>query len=91
MKALYIIAINIAAYIMYKRDKQYAEEGKWRISEAALITIAVFGGAVGASLGMTFYRHKTQKPKFKIVLLLGYLQFFLYAGMLGYHFLKNIF
>lgn len=76
----YIVLINIAAYVIYRKDKMRALEGGWRISESTLLLLAIIGGAVGASLAMKFYRHKTQKPVFKIVTLLGYLQFFIYAG-----------
>ena len=53
---------------MYGIDKALAKAGKFRISEAALIWIAVLGGSVGALLGMFIFHHKTKKKKFLIVI-----------------------
>jgi uncharacterized membrane protein YsdA (DUF1294 family) len=36
-----------------------------RISEATLLILAVFGGSIGALLGMKVWHHKTQHKKFK--------------------------
>ena len=57
---------NIVAFIAYGVDKGKAKLQKRRISEATLITLALIGGSIGAFLGMQIFRHKTQKPKFKI-------------------------
>ena len=53
---------------MYGIDKALAKAGKFRISEAALIWIAVLGGSGGALLGMFIFHHKTKKKKFLIVI-----------------------
>jgi len=58
--------INIVAFIMYGVDKKKAKDGKWRTKEATLILSAAVGGSIGALIGMFFFRHKTQKPKFFI-------------------------
>ena len=47
-------------------DKKYAIEGKKRISEASLITLALVGGSIGVYIGMYANRHKTRKPLFFI-------------------------
>lgn len=47
-------------------DKKRAIKKQWRISEAALITIAIIGGSIGEYLGMQNFRHKTKHLKFKI-------------------------
>ncbi len=62
----YYLIINIFAFIFYGIDKKKAEAGKWRISEAILILLAVLGGAFGAALGMLVFHHKTKKNKFRI-------------------------
>ncbi len=54
------------AFFVYGIDKWKAKKEKWRISESALLIWAVIGGSIGALLGMYFFRHKTQKNKFKI-------------------------
>ena len=55
---LYLLIINISAFILYRIDKQKAIKHKFRISENTLIFSAFIGGSVGAFLGMQFFRHK---------------------------------
>ena len=62
----YLIAVNVAAWIMYGLDKWKARSGKWRISERNLLIVALIGGSVGALTGMLMFRHKTKKPKFVV-------------------------
>ena len=62
---IYLAAINITAFFLYGIDKWKARHDKWRITEARLIWIAVFGGSIGALLGMRLWHHKTQHAKFK--------------------------
>ena len=79
----YALLINLIAFIMYGVDKHRAQKNgphrkakkgrdgkpqKDRISEAALIWIAVFGGSIGAIMGMHGFHHKTQHKKFTILL-----------------------
>lgn len=63
---IYIILINILAFYMFGRDKNNAIERRQRIENKRLFLVAVLGGAVGAILGMLFYRHKTTKWYFKL-------------------------
>ncbi len=63
---IYLVAINIIAFIMYGVDKWKAKNNKWRIPEKTLIGIALIGGSIGALAGMMVWRHKTQHPKFYI-------------------------
>lgn len=63
---IYLVIINIAAFILYGIDKHRARNHQWRISEASLICAAVLGGSVGALLGMFVFRHKTKHLKFLI-------------------------
>ena len=62
---IYLIAVNIIAFAMYGADKSKAKKGRWRISEKALIVIAVIGGSIGALLGMYVFRHKTKHGAFR--------------------------
>lgn len=57
----YLIAINIVTFIVYGIDKVKAMKGKWRISEATLLLLAIIGGSVGAWLGMKTWHHKTMQ------------------------------
>ncbi|MCF7930207.1 MAG: DUF1294 domain-containing protein [Acholeplasmataceae bacterium] len=61
----YLIIINIISFFLYGLDKKKAEKGKWRIKETTLLLFSLIGGGVGSILGMRFFRHKTQKNKFK--------------------------
>jgi len=63
---LYLVLINYIAFSLYHLDKERAIKGKRRISEKNLLTVAAFGGTLGAWIGMTKYRHKTKKLSFKI-------------------------
>lgn len=58
--------INVIAFAMYGIDKEQARKGRWRISESALLGVALLGGSIGALAGMYVFRHKTRKAKFYI-------------------------
>ena len=61
----YLLAINIATFLLYGIDKYKAKKGKWRISEATLLPMAAIGGSIGAWAGMRLWHHKTMHKKFK--------------------------
>ena len=61
----YLIAIYAITFIIYGIDKWKARKNKWRIPESTLLLLAVFGGSIGAFLGMRVWRHKTMHKKFK--------------------------
>ena len=62
----YLAIINVATFFTYGLDKWKAKRSRWRIREAALLTLAVLGGSIGAWLGMKVWHHKTQHKKFKV-------------------------
>jgi len=62
---VYLFAVNIAALILYGVDKARAKDRKRRISEKALLGIAIIGGSVGAILGMLAFHHKTRHWYFR--------------------------
>ena len=71
---LIILAVmSLAALILYGTDKLKAKAGAWRISEAALLSVGFFGGALGALLGMKLWRHKTRHWYFWVVNIAGLL------------------
>ena len=61
----YLLAVNIATLFLYGFDKYKAKKGRWRISEATLLLMAVIGGSIGAWVGMRIWHHKTMHKKFK--------------------------
>ncbi|KGM44902.1 DUF1294 domain-containing protein [Neobacillus niacini] len=73
--------MNLIGMIVMKVDKERAKKHQYRISEKTLWLIALFGGAVGTTLGMQLFRHKTKHLSFKVgfpflaaaeIILLGY-------------------
>lgn len=62
----YLCVVNVAAFLLYGLDKQKARMNRWRIPEKVLLGVAVFGGTVGAYVGMRMFHHKTTKAKFYI-------------------------
>ena len=61
----YLLAVNITSFFLYGIDKYKAKKGRWRISEATLLLMAVIGGSIGAWVGMRIWHHKTMHKKFK--------------------------
>ena len=61
----YLSVINAVAFIVYGIDKLKARKGRWRISEATLLLLALVGGSIGSWLGMKVWHHKTMHLKFK--------------------------
>ena len=64
---MYYLIINVCTFFIYGIDKKRAKTGAWRISEKTLILLAVFGGGLGALLGILAFHHKTRHVKFKIL------------------------
>ena len=90
----YLTFMNILAFIIYGVDKSRARKNKWRISEATLIMLALFGGALGAFLGMLIFHHKTKKRKFYItvpLLLASQVAFCIFALYQNYHLTTSYF
>lgn len=63
---LWLLAVNVAAFVMMGLDKAKAKLGAWRIPEKMLLLTAAAGGSVGAILGMQLFRHKTRHPAFSV-------------------------
>ena len=67
---LVLLAANLLAFVVYGFDKRQAVQGAWRISEGALILLAILGG-IGAWVGCEHHRHKTRKQPFRAYLLIA--------------------
>lgn len=68
-KSIWIAAylfMNIAGLIVMGNDKNRAKKHQYRIRERTLWLVALFGGAVGSTVGMQLFRHKTKHIAFKV-------------------------
>lgn len=63
---IYLILINIIAFLAMYIDKRKAKKGKRRIPEKTLFILVGLGGGIGGILGMYLFRHKTKKTRFVI-------------------------
>ena len=63
---IYLVIINIIAFLAMFIDKKKAQKGKWRISEKFLFVLVLLGGGIGGIAGMYIFRHKTKKTAFVI-------------------------
>ena len=88
---IYIIFVNVAAFVVYTFDKYKSRIGASRISEKELHTFSLIGGFLGASLSMALFRHKTSKVSFLlkhiviiIVWIVGIVYYFLELNKLNF-------
>lgn len=63
---LYLVVINVVAFLAFGLDKLKAKADAWRIPEKTLLGLAIIGGSVGAILGMRTFRHKTRHKQFSV-------------------------
>ena len=61
---IYVVA-SVACFAAYGLDKRAASRGNWRTPEKTLLLLGLIGGWPGALLGMSVFRHKTQKQPFR--------------------------
>jgi len=85
MKQLIVLFIifNIISFAVYGIDKLLARAGKKRISERTLLIIAIAGGSVGAVFAQKLFRHKTQKFRYILWIILV-IQFILFELLWNY-------
>jgi len=63
-----ILLLNGLSFGLFYLDKQKAKmNSNNRVSEKTLLTSAYVLGGIGALLGMSIVRHKTQHTKFKVL------------------------
>lgn len=85
---IYLLTINLVAFILFGIDKWKAEKQKWRIPESTLLSLAALGGSIGAWIGMKVWHHKTLHKKFKygvpaiFILQIALIGWFLYSTKL---------
>ncbi len=79
-----LIAVNFAAFAAFGIDKSHAVNGRRRIRESTLLTLAFFGGTPGAYAGRAMFRHKTRKQPFNTELQVIVVVQVLALGWLGW-------
>ncbi len=62
---IYLVIINICAYVAMYTDKKRAQKNLYRIPERTLFMLVIVGGSIGGILGMQQFRHKTKHWYFK--------------------------
>jgi uncharacterized membrane protein YsdA (DUF1294 family) len=62
----YFGIVSFLAFLMMYIDKKQARRRGQRIPEKNLWTAAIFGGGIGAYLGMMMFRHKTRHTNFRV-------------------------
>ena len=88
---LYLIIINIIAFLAMYIDKRKAKYGKWRIQEQSLFILALIGGSIGAIVGMYTFRHKTKKLRFTIVFPVILVMQIILIASIWHDFLRKLF
>ena len=58
--------MNIVGLAVMGVDKSRAKRHAWRIPEATLFFVSLFGGSIGTWAGMYLFRHKTKHWRFVI-------------------------
>lgn len=61
---LVLLVLNLWTFALFGWDKMCAEDGRWRVSESSLLSLALVGGIGGAYAGRAVFRHKTRKKSF---------------------------
>ena len=61
----WLLAWGIVTFCYYGFDKFRAQRKQWRVAEWMLNLMTLFGGILGAWVGMFWFRHKTQDQSVK--------------------------
>ena len=62
---IWFVVINLVAVMSFWIDKARSISGGWRIRESTLLSIAFWGGSLGALAAQQWFRHKTTKEPFR--------------------------
>ena len=82
-----LAVMNLIAFFLMRHDKQCAKKNERRVPEKTLFLFAALFGALGGTLGMFLFRHKTKHWYFRVLFpLLLVLQ----AGILGYRWSRGM-
>ncbi|MFY9142450.1 DUF1294 domain-containing protein [Sulfuricurvum sp.] len=67
---IFLLLVNITVLILFALDKYLAMTDRYRISEKTLILMTLAGGSIGAITAQRLFRHKTQKFKYRLWIIL---------------------
>lgn len=85
LAALWLLAVNIAAFAAFGIDKRAARAGGRRVAEATLLRLAFLGETPGAYAGRRVFRHKTRKQPFSGRLFrIAVIQMLALGGLIGW-------
>lgn len=83
---VWLAVINLIAFALMGLDKWKARRDAWRIPEKTLFLTALLGGALGGTVGMHLFHHKTRHWYFRFGFPVLLILQFLLAGFLAYRF-----
>ena len=66
-----LLALNLISFFLMGHDKQCARKNRRRVPEKTLFLSAILFGALGGTLGMYVFRHKTKHWYFWVVNIAG--------------------
>ena len=78
---IYLLAVNLWAFLLMGIDKRRAKKDLWRVKEKTLFLPVLLGGGVGGILGMKTFRHKTKHLQFSLglpVMLVVHIMLFIF-------------
>lgn len=88
---VYVLIINIVAFVQILVDKRKAINNQERTPEAHFFFYSALFGSAGVLLGMLIYRHKTRKWYFVIGIPLIFLQNIFSAMLIYYGLLSQVY
>ena len=59
-----LATINLFMFLIMYADKEAAKANNYRVPERKLFLCALAGGAIGGTIGMFCFHHKTKHKKF---------------------------
>ena len=62
---IYLLLVNLWAFVLMGIDKRRARKDLWRIKERTLFLPVLLGGGLGGILGMKVFHHKTKHWYFR--------------------------
>ncbi|MDP4181775.1 MAG: DUF1294 domain-containing protein [Bacillota bacterium] len=76
---VFLLIINMTAFIVAGVDKYKAKRRKWRVPEKILFLFGILGGCPGLYCGFLTFRHKTKHLKFMVGIPLIFIAQFIVA------------